>query len=644
MTMLDRMRRHKAWLKWSLGLVVLTFVVFYIPDFLQPGATTGATGREVVADVNGDELYAAEFRNRYAQQMQTYRAQLGGNVNDALLRQLRIEERVLTDMIDEQVAIQEAERRGIRVSDEEVAQAILAIPVFSEGGQFIGEARYRQLLASNTPPLTVDQFEEGMRRNLRIIKLRNALTDWMALSEREVETEYRKRNEKVKLQVVALTADQFRDTVTATEAEVAAHFDAHKAEYRVGEQRQVKYFLIDAQQARLKVNVTPQEVERYYTRNMERYRTPEQVRASHILFRTAGKDEAAVRKTAEEVLQQVKAGGDFAALARKYSEDEASKETGGDLDFSVRERFVPEFATAAFNLKPGETSDLVKSEFGLHIIRVTDKRAEVTRPLDDVRQEIQEQLLTEKANAQVMQLATSLSDMTSVADMEKAAPRAGTTVQESDFFTREGPIGALGVSPEIADRAFALEEGAVTGPISTPRGPVFIALTGKKDPYIPMLDEVRDRVRNDLIRQKAAELSRQRAGEIAATLASAKDFAAAAKAQGLEAKTTELITRNSPLPDVGVSPEVDKVAFDLKAGATSAPIATGDGTVIVRVVEREDVKPEDFRTAREAFRAQLLVERRDKFFAAYMTKIREKTTVDVKTDVMQRLVTANQAI
>ena len=644
MTMLDRMRRHKAWLKWSLALVVLTFVVFYIPDFLQPAATTGATGREVVADVNGDELYAAEFRNRYSQQMQAYRAQLGGNVNDALLRQLRIEERVLTDMIDEQVAIQEAERRGIRVSDEEVAQAILAIPAFNEGGQFIGEARYRQLLTSNTPPLTVDQFEEGMRRNLLIIKLRNALTDWMALSEREVETEYRKRNEKVKLQVVALTADQFRDKVTATDAEVAAHFDAHKAEYRVGEQRKVKYLLIDAQQARLKVAVTPQEIERYYNRNMDRYRTPEQVRASHILFKTAGKDEAAVRKTAEEVLQQVKAGGDFAALARKYSEDEGSKEAGGDLDFSARERFVPEFAAAAFNLKPGETSDVVKSEFGFHIIRVTDKRAEVTRSLDEVRQEIQEQLLTEKSNAQVMQLATSLSDMTSVADMEGAAPRAGTTVQESDFFTREGPIGALGVSPEIADRAFALEEGAVTGPITTPRGPVFIALTGKKDPYIPMLDEVRDRVRNDLIRQKAAELSRQRASAIAATLASAKDFAAAAKAQGLEAKSTELITRNSPLPDVGVSPEVDKVAFDLEVGATSGPIATGDGTVIVRVVEREDVKPDDFRLAREAFRARLLAERRDKFFAAYMIRIRQKTPVDVNTDVMQRIVTANQAL
>jgi parvulin-like peptidyl-prolyl isomerase len=159
-----------------------------------------------------------------------------------------------------------------------------------------------------------------------------------------------------------------------------------------------------------------------------------------------------------------------------------------------------------------------------------------------------------------------------------------------------------------------------------------------------MLDEVRDRVRNDLIRQKAAELSRQRAGQIASALSSAKDFAAAAKAQGLEAKPTELITRASPLPDVGVSPEVDKVAFDLPVGATSAPIATGDGTVIVRVVAREDVKPDDFRTAREAFRARLNAERRDKFFAAYMIRIRQKTPVDVKTDVMQRIVTANQAL
>jgi len=390
--------------------------------------------------------------------------------------------------------------------------------------------------------------------------------------------------------------------------------------------------------------VTPDEVRRFYDQNIDMYRTPEQVRASHILFKTAGKDEAAVRAQAEDVLKQVKNGGDFAALARKYSEDEGSKDKGGDLDYSARGRMVPEFETAAFSMKPGETSDLVKSEFGFHIIRVTDHKAETTRSLDEVRPQVQERLLAEKTSTEVARQATAIGTVKSPADLDKAAATAGYKVQESEFFTREQPIGGLGVAPEAADRAFALKDGEVAGPVNTPRGPVFVTVTGKKDPYIPKLDEVRERVRNDAIREKASELSRARASEIAASLSAARDFSAAAKAQGLEAKESQLVARNSPLPDIGVSADVDKAAFALPVGGTSGPITTSDATVIVRVVEREDVKPDEFRKAREAFRAGLLEERRSKFFNAYLGQARDKASIQIKSDVMQRIVQANSAL
>jgi peptidyl-prolyl cis-trans isomerase D len=639
--MLDRMRRHKSWLKWSLALVVLTFIIFYIPDFLRrPETAVGATSGEVVADVDGHELTAGEFRIRYEQQVRAYRTQFGGSVNEQLLRQLGVEQQVLRDMIAEQLAVDEAARRGITVTNEELAQEIMTIPAFNENGQFIGEARYREILQSNNPPLSISEFEEGMRRSMVVNKLRSAITDWMSISDSELEKSYKERNEKVKLQVLALTAEKFRDKVTATDVEVGAHYDAHKAEYRVGEQRKVKYLLFDAQQARLKVAVTPQEVERYYNQNVERYRTPEQVRASHILLKTEGKDETKVRAEAEDLLKQVKAGGDFPALARKYSEDDGSKANGGDLDYFGRGRMVPEFDTVAFQMQPGQISDLVKSQFGFHIIKVTDRKPEVTRPLDEVRAEIQEQLLTQKANELVAKQATDLTNLKTVADMEKAAAANGTKVLDTGFFTREKPAPEL-VTPDASQRAFTLKDGEVSGPFSTPRGPVFIALAGKQDPYVPKLDEVRDRVRDDVIRTKAAELSRARAKEIAAALSSARDFAAAAKTLGFEAKETALITRSSPLPDVGTSPEVDKVAFTLPVGGTSEPIPTSDGTVIIRVSERADVKPDDFRKGREAFRAQLLEERRNKFYNAYMDKVREKMTINIKPDVLQRVVSTD---
>jgi len=387
MTMLDQMRRHKGWLKWSLALVVLTFIAFYIPSFLDStSSTVGATPREVIAQVNGHELTAGEFQQRYQQQVQAYRQQFGGNINDQLLRQLGIDQQILTQMIDEQVELDEAERHGIKVNDDELAQQIFAIPALQESGRFIGERRYEQLLQSQTPPISKSDFEEGLRRSMVLDRLRTALTDWMAISDAELEREYKQRNEKVKLDIVAITADKFRDKVTVSDADVSTYFDAHKAEYRIGEQRKIKYLLIDREQMRQKIAVTPQEIQKFYNDNIQQFQTPEQVRASHILLKTAGKDEAEVRKQAEDILKQAKApGADFAALATKYSEDEGSKAKGGDLDYFSRGRMVPEFEMAAFSMQPGQISDLVKSQFGFHIIKVVDRKAAVTKPLEEVK-------------------------------------------------------------------------------------------------------------------------------------------------------------------------------------------------------------------------------------------------------------------
>ena len=645
MTMLDRMRRHRGWLKWSLGLVAVTMVIFFIPqDYLQPTTSVGAAPNEAIAEVDGRELTAGDFQQRYLLQMQNYRNQFGAGMSEQLLRQLGVDQQVLTQMIDEQVALIEAERHGIGVSDEELAQQIFAIPQLQENGRFIGEERYEQLLLSQNPPMTKSQFEDSLRRTLVLDKLRSALTDWIAVSDSELESEYRRRNEKAKLQVVALTADKFRSQVTVTDADVAAYFDSHKTDYRVGEQRKVKYLLLDREQARQRVAVPPNDIQRYYNDNIQQYQTPERVRASHILLNTGGKDEAAVRKQAESILAQAKAGADFAELAKKYSED-TSKDQGGDLGLFARGRMVPEFETAAFALMPGQTSEIVKSQFGFHIIRVSEKQPGSTRTLDEVRQQIQDTLQQEIADQQITTRAQALeARIKDPGDLAEAAGENGLMVQESGLFQRADPVPGLGQAPQVATSAFTLADGAVSGGLPTSRGVVFITVAGKKDAYIPMLTEVKERVREDTIKARATELSRQRAASVAAALKSASDFAAAAKAQGLEAKNTELLTRAAPLPDIGVSTQVDKVAFALPGGGVSDPIVTDSGTVIVKVVEKDDVTPDEFRTAREQFRTEYLNERRSRFFTSYMGKVKEKLNVEVKNDVVTRVVSSLTAL
>jgi parvulin-like peptidyl-prolyl isomerase len=192
----------------------------------------------------------------------------------------------------------------------------------------------------------------------------------------------------------------------------------------------------------------------------------------------------------------------------------------------------------------------------------------------------------------------------------------------------------------VAVEAFKLKDNEVSKAVTSPRGPVYMILTGKKDPYVPKLEEVKDRVREDVVRTKALDVSRQKGGEIAAALRSAKDFEAAAKAKGFDVKSTELVARESALPDIGVSQDVDRVAFALPAGSVSDPITTGDATVIVKVVERQDVTPEKFQGAKEAFREELLTERRNKFFSAYMTKAKQNMKIDIRTDVVRRAIGA----
>ncbi|MDO8836311.1 MAG: SurA N-terminal domain-containing protein, partial [Vicinamibacterales bacterium] len=600
MTMLDRMRRHKGWLKWSLALVVLAFIIFYIPDFLGGDVNGTTSPSDEVARVDGRSITVAEFSRAYQNQLQAYRAAYGQNINEQLLRQLGFEQQILQQLIEQEAAIVEAARLGITVNDDEVRHRILAMPGFQDNGQFIGETRYRQVLDMQRPPMTPSQFEASLRQQLVLEKLRAVVTDWVTVADAEADAEYTKRTEKIKVDLVHISAETFRSQVTASDADIAAYFDAHKEKYRVGERRKIRYLLIDEDLLRGAVTVPAREVERYYNNNIELYTTPEQVRASHILFKTEEKDEAAVRAGAEKVLAQVKQGGDFAELAKKYSEDEQSQPLGGDLDYFGQGRMVPEFDAAAFAMTPGAVSDLVKTPFGFHIIKVVDKKPTVVRSLDEVRTAITEQLKTERVQRQATALAGEIGKtLKTPADLDKAAAARGWQVQESAFFAREEPILGLGASPQVTAEIFELKEGEVSSALRAGRGLAFATLTGRQDPAIPKLDDVKTRVNDDVVTEKASTIAGQKAAALAAALKSATDFAAAARKAGVEAKSSDLIARGTALPDVGFNQAVETAVFALSMGAVSDPIQTLDGTTIVKVTERKGVTADELRSSRD---------------------------------------------
>ncbi len=638
MTMLDRMRQHRNWLKWSLGLVVVTFILLYIPDFLSP-PQGGISSREVIAEVEGRQITAGDFRRIYYEQIQAYRAAYGGNLNEDMLRQLGIDQRLLQQMIDEEAALAEAAKLGIGASDAELRERILTMPAFQENGRFIGDERYRQLLQLQRPPMQPAEFEARLRRSLVVDKLRTAVTDWVRLTNDDVDAEFRRRNEKVKVELVTFLADKFRDGITAGDAELAQHFEANKDKYRIPEKRKIRYLLVDMQAMRAKITLAPDDAQRYYEDNAEQYSTPEQVRASHILLKTEGKDEAAVRKQAEEVLAKARGGADFAELATTFSEDEGSKDKGGDLDFFGRGAMVPEFEQAAFTLQPGVISDLVKTQYGFHIIKVTEKRPAVTRSLDEVKPQIEDQLKWERAQAQATRMAESASaDIKKPADIERVGKTRGFTVSESGFFQRDEPITGIGFAPEVGAWAFQLGDDEVSPPVRTSQGFVIIAVTGRQDSYVPKLDEVKDKVREDVTMRKALEAAKLRAAGVTQAAAKTGDLARAAKAAGLTVQTSELVARGTALPEVGISAAVDQAAFALPAGGVSQALTTETAAVVVKVLEKKDVTQAEIEAGREALRQELIAERRNRFFSAYMTKAKQRMKIEINREALQQII------
>jgi peptidyl-prolyl cis-trans isomerase D len=637
MTMLDRMRRHRGWLKWSLAIVVVSFILLYIPSFLDD-PTQGAASNAVVADVDGREITAAHFRRVYQQQMMQYRQSYGANIDERLLKQLGIDQRIVQQLIQEEASLAEAKRLGVKASDAEVRERILALPAFQENGQFIGDERYRQLLRMQTPPMRPDEFEDQVRRSIVSEKLQAALTGWMTVSDADVVGEFKKRNEKVKLAVVNFPADKFREAAVATDAEVAKHFEDHKESYRIPEKRKVRYLVLDQESLRQKATVGGQQIERYYNDNIQQYSTPEQVRASHILLKTEGKDDAAVKKQAEDLLAQIKKGANFEELAKKHSQDEGSAVKGGDLDFFNKGAMVPEFDKVAFELQPGQMSDVVKSQYGYHIIKVTDKRAPTQKTLAEVRTQIEDTLKYEQAQTAAQKLADQVAaELKKPADFDTVARARGLQAGESGLFQQDEPIAGIGMSPAVSQAAFQLKDGEVSEALRTPQGYAFVTLTGKQAPYLPKLDEVKSKVRDEVLKQKAIEAARQKAASIDAEMKSG-DFEKAAKAAGLDVKTTDLIARGAPVADIGVSPALEAAAFTLPQGAVSDPIVTETGAAIVKVIERKDVVADDLAKQKDTLRTELLNERKQKFFAAYMTKARQKMKITINRETIAQIV------
>lgn len=622
-----RNRRSMGWLMGSsmLVLVIFAFVAFYVPDFLAPSEGAGsATG--AVAWVDGDPISSREFLQGYRLQDAQYRQQLGAQYSPELLKQLGLDNFVMQRLVQDKVLTLEAERLGLRVADSEVSQNILTDPTLQQDGQFIGKEAYMSLFAGSG--MTPSMYEEQVRQGILRQKLQALVTDGVVVTGADVEDEYRRRNEKVHLEYAVIAGSDFEGELEVTDDEVRAYYDENQSEFDRPVQRKARFITLTPQLFTGEVTVTPREITRYYNENQEQYSTGEQVRASHILFKTGpDQDEDAVRQQAEAVLLEVKAGADFAELARQHSED-TSADAGGDLGLFGRGAMVPEFEQTAFSLPVGATSELVRSTYGYHIIKVTDREVAFTQPLENVQEQIQGVLSQEKATATMEAAIESAAESLRAAGSIDAltAKYPLLVPQDTPFFGAEEPLPQLGNSVEATRLAFTTDILKITPaiPLGPGGGYVFLQVLEEREASVAPFTDVQNEARQQLRDQRAMELARTGAHDMHEEL-----MGEGGDGSDIEFLTNESYFRGSQLPEAGRSAAVEARAFEMPVGELSPPLVSDNGYVLIRVVEKSGFDAEDFTEQRASFEEQILNERRSQMWGAFVQNLQSRYDVQI---------------
>jgi peptidyl-prolyl cis-trans isomerase D len=627
--------------RWVLGLILsliaLSMVTYLVPG--QGGQTSSAP--DALAQVGGQDITVAQVQRTLDRI---------GRSGQPIPRQLRglYARQILDQLINERLIEMEAKRLGIQVTDEERSEMIKRVlPGSFVGGTVVSLEAYANDV-QNRFQMSVPEFEELLGKSILENKVRRLVTDGITVSPAEVQEEFRRKNEKVTLDYVVVKPQDLAAKVEVTESDLAAYFQKNKARYQLPERRAVQYGLLDTLLVRLTVRPEESALRAYYDQHMDLYRLQNRVHASHILFKTIGKTDAEVeeiRKKAADVLAKAKKGAKFEDLAKQFSED-TTKDKGGDLGWIVQGQTVPEFERAAFSMNKGEISDLVKTAYGFHIIRVLERENARTKPLEEVRPEIVAVLAGEEAERKTAEIGDKLAAavrQSSRRPLDDLAKEFNLSVHDLPPISLTEPLGELGNAADVRDVVFHARPGELSPPLKLNRGYVILVVKEIQPARQGTLQDVHGKVEADFRTEKSIELASQRAMQLAQEAKTGKALGAAAKELGLEMKTSQPVARQDSIPDVGGIRRLTGV-FTLPVGEAAPALNLGSNWVVYRVADREEAKAEDFEKQRGDLQQQLLQSKQQLAYESFRTSLKDRMTREGKLrlseDAVKRLNTA----
>ena len=642
--MLDfvRTKQKSIIIKLVFGLIILSFVIGYAM-LTSPGDGTQNGQPNIAVKVNGTAVAFSDFQAAYGNLYQLYQNIYQEQFTPTLERQLKLAQKAVDGLINQTLMLEEAKRQGLEIGKQELIDAIAKVPAFQQNGAF-SKDRYLQVLGAQR--LTTEEFEEMQRRDLLVGKVRDSLQKNVTVTDAEIEQEYRDSQEKLELEVVRIAPAAFEKQVRVTDSELAAFFETRKEEFRAPERIALSHIEFLPQRYVDEVTFDDAELEVFYRRNLDRFETPEQARAAHILVRVPDGADEAMRKQkrdqAEKLLAEAKGGKDFAALAREFSDDKASAVNGGDLGSFTRGTMVPTFEQAVFNLKPGEISSLVETQFGYHIIKLNTLVEAKVLPLTEVADEIKRGLRIEKARQLAFEKAMDAYNVNRKGgSLQAAAQAAGLEVHQTGLFARDEAAGVLGRNEEIVNAAFLLGDGELGRPVVTEKGVILFALKERVPSRIPALAEVRAQIEQAYRGEQAKSLAKAAAERLLATAKAGGGLTAPARAIGQLVEETGPFTRSySPfVPKVGTSEELAKAAFTLTApGNCVDKVFEIDGHFVVAALKRrEAANPALLGTAqRDQLRQTLLERKQNDAVKKRLEELKAGATIEI-TPQMQSL-------
>ena len=610
-----------------IGFAVLTMVITLVPGIFD---NTGSGGTDVYATVR-DPNTLGRLTSEAVPVKQTEVTALA----QRQLTQQRLppfllpymEQRAGQILVQRAILKREADRLSLQVSDgdlrRELSSGAFAQYIFPNG-QYIGDDKYMDFV-QNAFGTTRSEFESQVKQDMELTRLQALITGGVTVSDAAVKAAVLISGTKVKFDYAVVSGDELRKTINPTDAELQGFFKTNASRYAtaIPETRKISYISFDATSLPGgKPQVTDADLQQYYAAHKDQYQVKEQVRVRHILIAVpAGADakaDSAAKAKADDLLKQVNAGGNFAELAGKNSDDPGSKVQGGELGWLTRGQTVPEFDKASFTLQPGQTSDVIKTQFGYHILQVEEKKTAHLRPIEEVKPEIVPVIEQTKAGAAEQAFAGQLVADAQKNGMEKAAAAHALHAVTTDYVARGGVVGGLADASALLTQAFTAAKGAAPQSVATGDGFAVFQVVDVKAAHAPEFEAYKTKIADDYKEQQVPQMLTAQLNKLDDRAKVLNDLRKAAAEMNVPVKTSELVGKDGQVPDVGAMSGPGAVAFTLPKGGISPPINAGRTGVVLSVVDKQEPTADEIAKGFNAAKDQLLNDQHEEIFKVYL--------------------------